>query len=394
MARHMRMRAFLAGLILAGTMAAPVTTVLADEFEDARQAYLLLLLRGDLAEASEAAGKAAAIAEERFGQTDTRVALALSELGAIETRRGEADLAVDHLERALEIRRMAEAEEPALVVGSFAALAEAQTAAGEPATAIATVSAGLGWVRAGKTLDAAIQEALDTGSIRTGRLVSVSRRVAAQFYNAGRFDLSRPVHDAIPDLIVNPDKAAFDRQINEFLYDQISATADPEDDPVWIGKAQSEILLDLPEAREVPVRASWQDARVARTDVLHVISREMVFLVVLVQADPGMAVGRSGTYSPERLIDELGVMAPEVVRWSEEGEVPASFASLSYRLVTMDGLSCGTFGGTFAPTASAGQSKELLGMLCRPAALPVAAADIRRFVAHIGVRGYALPMGR
>lgn len=244
--------------------------------------------------------------------------------------------------------------------------------------------------RAGKTLDAAIEEALDTGSIRTDRLVSVSRRLAGQFYNTGRFDLSRPVHDAIPDLIVNPDKAAFDRQINEFLYDQISATADPEDDPVWIGKARSEILLVLPEARELPGRASWQDARVARTDVLHVISREMIFLVVLVQADPGMAVGRDGTYAPERLIDELGVMAPEVVSWGEEGAAPVSFASLSYWLLIMDGLSC----GTFAPTSSAGQSKVLLGVLCQLAACPVAASDIRCFVAHIGVRGYSLPMGQ
>ncbi len=121
----MRMQAFLAALILAAPVVAPANTVFADEFEDARKDYLLLLLWGGFAEASEAAGAASAFAEERFGQTYTRLALALSELAVIETRRGEAYLAVDHLERALEICKISEAAEPALVVGCFAALAEA-----------------------------------------------------------------------------------------------------------------------------------------------------------------------------------------------------------------------------------------------------------------------------
>lgn len=399
----------------------------ADAFADARKAYRAPAKLSQYGPALEKAKATLAIAERDFGPNHRKVALVLNDMASYELALGRHDSAIALLKRALAIRVDVFGPDSTMLAGTYSDLAEAQIAAGrpsdgattvermialleakdgpgnkslaEPLTMLAHARAAQGQYESAFTvIDRALgfADKLRKSQLRT--LMAGTEAVAARFYNAGRYDLSRPLHEeAIPGLANKLGPAAapgssWYEKTNRFLYDALAGNTDPDDAYVQVPFDRSGILFGLRDAQDLPIRASYRDLRVGVIDVAHSVTAEQRLVIILGQADENVEIEREGTYAPEWIIDQSGFQPIEIVQWLDGGTAEASFATLSYRTLTAGAINCITFGGTFAPTSRVQQSKEIGGLYCNPPRVPLSADQIARVIASLGIRGYAEPM--
>lgn len=338
-------------------------------------------------EARAGMARALAVMEASRGSDNPRLAPLLLRAGGIEMRAGEADAAIPLFARALRIREQKHGPDHELLVLSLLNLSKAYYASERIEDAAATVERA-----------AAIQE--KTGKISLGGIEPTLTMIAANFYNRGKFEDARRLHDGLLRLVEGEGGAGATlaegyRRWIEFLYDTFPVEGDERLEFVRFASRESPIFFDLPRFDDTAVIAVWRSVVGGAFDVAFFNNGAAEAEVVLGQGKNQAVLSTEARITAEEAIEFSVAIAPDQVKWGEAGEAENPVGTIDYRRFGYYGKQCFAFARAFSPSrAQLGQTKRLSGYYCHRPGLPLSGQDLTYILSRLGMRDYAEPQPR
>lgn len=338
-------------------------------------------------EARAGMARALAVMEASRGSDNPRLVPLLLRAGGIEMRAGEAEAAVPLFARGLRIREQKHGPDHELLVLSLLNLSKAYYAAERIEDAAAAIERA-----------AAIQE--KTGKISLEGTEPILSKVAADYYNRGKFEDARRLHEGLLGLIERdkPDEnSAADgfRQWIEFLYDTFPVEGDERLEFVRYPSRESPIFFDLPLFDDSPVITVWRSVVNGAFDHAVYLSGGARAEVELGQGKDQAVVSTESRIKPDEALDNAFTLATEEVKWGEAGETENPVGTMDYQRFDYRGEKCFAFARPFAPSRKQlGQTKLLSGFYCHRLGTPLSDQDITYILSRLGMRDYAEPEPR